>query len=754
MEILGLLESAIGLVLIYLVLSLICSAWVEGIVNWTGLRGENLRELLKVMTGGNEEVANLLLAQPQLRSLFAPERKPEGWRAIVWHRLAYLAKRAAALFWDKGRSQKEEGFRPPSYIPPSCFARALCELAMGESPDHFAGAPELLERRLSEGSILERLQTSLTKRSKDGDIQVASAGKERGEIHEKTRENNPDPEVEHAAIHLSEVLNRLWAQSGGNPEEFLAEVEQWFEDGTDRAAGWFKRKLAPKLFAVGMVVALALNVDTLQILSRLSSDPELRRYVVETAVDKVDEQAPRATVDSAERDFNIEFRRAKEELLQLEPLLGWRASSLPEEEERDGWDWLWWTLSKLIGLLVTAIALSLGAPFWFDVLQKLVRIRASVSQADVEKRDAERERRSTESGANGPSAPAAVLPAPSTGVREDAAEQARLVSGMVGLAPAAEAPDRMNARWMAELASLVYTEDRNEVEQALKRLGLKLDGSLDKREMSLSDGVKAIDTQAFVASSQDLVVVAFRGTEVEAGDPADILTDAQVSKQPLDWFERITRDGPCPRAHHGFVEALEAVWKNLWDDLVALATAGPGRPIWFVGHSLGGALAVLAAIRYAIERDVENKDREQQAEDWLKELDPDADDATVAKVHRRIRREASPLPPVGWIYTIGQPAVGDECLAEWLEGRFGRRLVRVVNNRDVVPRLPSPLIGYAHAGAELYIDSFGRMRLEPSDWYRGLDTLVIDPEWARQRVRETIDDHKAETYIALLKGRS
>jgi hypothetical protein len=109
---------------------------------------------------------------------------------------------------------------------------------------------------------------------------------------------------------------------------------------------------------------------------------------------------------------------------------------------------------------------------------------------------------------------------------------------------------------------------------------------------------------------------------------------------------------------------------------------------------------------------------------------------------------------VGWIYTIGQPAVGDECLAEWLEGRFGRRLVRVVNNRDVVPRLPSPLIGYAHAGAELYIDSFGRMRLEPSDWYRGLDTLVIDPEWARQRVRETIDDHKAETYIALLKGRS
>jgi hypothetical protein len=97
--------------------------------------------------------------------------------------------------------------------------------------------------------------------------------------------------------------------------------------------------------------------------------------------------------------------------------------------------------------------------------------------------------------------------------------------------------------------------------------------------------------------------------------------------------------------------------------------------------------------------------------------------------------------------------VADPRLAEWLERRFGRRLVRTVNNRDIVPRLPSRLIGYAHAGAELYFDSFGRMKLDPGAWYRGLDALVIDPDEAARRAREAVGDHDRETYIALLKGR-
>ncbi|MGK7296965.1 MAG: hypothetical protein ACNS61_14270, partial [Candidatus Wenzhouxiangella sp. M2_3B_020] len=63
-----------------------------------------------------------------------------------------------------------------------------------------------------------------------------------------------------------------------------------------------------------------------------------------------------------------------------------------------------------------------------------------------------------------------------------------------------------------------------------------------------------------------------------------------------------------------------------------------------------------------------------------------------------------------------------------------------------------PLIGYAHAGAELYFDSFGRMKLDPSGWYRGIDVLLVDPDKVKERAMEAVGDHKAETYIGLLKG--
>lgn len=738
MEILGLLESAIGLVLIYLVLSLICSAWVEGIVNWTGLRGENLRELLQVQTGGDDKIANLLLAQPQLRSLFS--RSPEFGGLSTWLRSALALSR-------RGDSHKF-GFRPPSYIPPDRFARALSEMALGESPERFAAAPELLERRIDEDSIRDHLERARERAQNNADVGVL--------VIPRDCCNPDDDALGRAARHLSDVFNRLWVQSEGKPEGFLAQIEKWFEDGTDRASGWFKRKLAPKLFWVGLVVAVALNADTLEILARLSSDPELRQAVVESAIDRVEKE------EGAQGEFEVEFSRAKQELLQLEPLLGWRPSSLPEAEAPDGSgskkinedrsDWILWAILKLIGLLATAIALSLGAPFWFDVLQKLVRIRASVSQADVEERDATRQKQLVAVGAGSSPNEDLRLPGPSADAVEDKSAQVRLASGLVGLAPEASVPDRKNARWMAELASLAYTEQRDSVEEALKPLGLRLERWLDHREISLEGSLKAVDTQAFVASGRDFVVVAFRGTEVEADNPADVLTDLQAWKRPIPEFEQLGEERP-PRAHHGFVEALDAVKEELWETLRKLGTDNPGRAVWFVGHSLGGALAVLAATVYAIGRDLENREREQRAEEWLKELGAEPDAEALAEVHRRIRLEASPLPPVGWIYTIGQPAVGDERLAAWLESRFGHRLVRTVNNRDIVTRLPSPLLGYAHAGAELYFDSFGRMKIDPSGWYRGLDVLVVDPGKVSERAKEAAGDHKAGTYIGLLKGR-
>ncbi|MGB0514698.1 MAG: hypothetical protein ACPGJE_07650, partial [Wenzhouxiangellaceae bacterium] len=111
MEIMGLLESAIGLVMIYLVLSLICSAWVEAIVNWTGLRGENLRKLIEVLCAGDSKTAHMLLAHPHLRALYAPADHGASDTGLksAGNFVLYSLKRILALCFDRGESHKKSG---------------------------------------------------------------------------------------------------------------------------------------------------------------------------------------------------------------------------------------------------------------------------------------------------------------------------------------------------------------------------------------------------------------------------------------------------------------------------------------------------------------------------------------------------------------------------------------------------------------------------------------------------------------------
>jgi len=810
MEIIGLLESAIGLVMIYLVLSLICSAWVEAIVAWTGLRGENLRKLIEVLCGGDSKVAHMLLAHPQLRGLYAPagggdsppqptENEPandgasnaparttpaDDESASAWigqqKGVVYWSKRALALFFDRGKSHRTSGLRPPSYIPPERFARALADMVLGDSVERLRETPGRIEQGLSKDKIEKQLaafRDQITSDEESRSDKDPASERDFRKIPPHKQHCAPDNHcLKLCAGQLSAVLTRLWHQSGGDADQFLKGIEVWFEDANDRATGWFKRKLSPKLFAVGVVVAVVLNVDTMQILSRLSDDPTMRKAIVEMAVKEVG-----ATDPDAEAEFKTDFDQARRQLLAMEPLLGWRKSSLPRdvqwtlEDERDGgndhgldndrllqslWIWivaiatiLFWVLMKLAGLLITAIALSLGAPFWFDVLSKLVKVRASLSEADADKRDqtppaANGKGSGTEPPGSSNTPAAAAAPRPGTD------DSVRLTTGLVGLAPDATAPDRTNARWMAELAEIAYANQADATDR-LEALGLRLDLWMDTRDGGPDSKFGDTDTQGFIAVSRDLIVVGFRGTEL--ADAGDVLTDVKARMTPIQWFPGSgagkKSDSSLPRAHRGFQTALDAVWSDLESHLEALSTDTQGRRVWFVGHSLGGALAVLAAARYSVFRENYNQTRETKLMELMADVEAGKNDAEN-ELSEFQKEHPGPLPPCGEIHTIGQPAVGDERFAAWLEDRFGERLVRTVNNRDAVPRLPTPVLGYAHAGAELYFDSFGRMKVNPGAWYRGLDAMVLDPERIGQRVREAAGDHAALAYIELLKGRA
>lgn len=209
--------------------------------------------------------------------------------------------------------------------------------------------------------------------------------------------------------------------------------------------------------------------------------------------------------------------------------------------------------------------------------------------------------------------------------------------------------DLRNAWWMAEMSMLAYVRDREFVAAQLEAAGFP--------------GFRAIDgggsgAQGFIAYSDDVIVVCFRGTEIR--EPADVFTDLKFL---------LVDSGQGGRVHQGFKEAVDSVWPAVRDILASLGGAeGNGRRLWMTGHSLGGGMAVLAADR---------------------------------------------LGSVQGVYTYGAPRTGDRRF----RNDYYARTYRVVHNNDIVPKVP-PRVPYRHVGQCRFIDDNGDVDDNPRIWRR------------------------------------
>jgi hypothetical protein len=175
--------------------------------------------------------------------------------------------------------------------------------------------------------------------------------------------------------HLKEVLIFLYNQTSGEVAEFRLKVEEWYNEIMDRASGAYVRKTRSWLIAIGLFLAVLFNIDPLEIYHNLSVNAALRDYVADMATDYVQTQpAPADTLATA--DFDA--ARQKINILVNEnigaissPLgLGWT------EVKKEDMTTKWW-MYKIIGWLVTSLALSLGASFWFNLLRQLVNLRSN-----------------------------------------------------------------------------------------------------------------------------------------------------------------------------------------------------------------------------------------------------------------------------------------------------------------------------------------------------------------------------------------
>lgn len=249
-----------------------------------------------------------------------------------------------------------------------------------------------------------------------------------------------------------------------------------------------------------------------------------------------------------------------------------------------------------------------------------------------------------------------------------------------------------NALVLADCAKLAY-EDRDRVCEALT-------GQWGFRNFRFfnRDG-----TQAYVAANDDIILVAFRGTE--PNQLRDWMTDLQMKLV----------DGAAGKVHNGVQKGLMTVWNDHDGNPGVSKTIDQfqdrGQSVWVTGHSLGAALATLA----------------------------------VAEMTLRDDR------PVNGLVTIGQPRTGDREFATAFNAVLQDRCFRFINNNDLVTRLLPRATGYSHVGRALYIDDDGDLHDDLSWWIRFLNRVKSAVDDIGDLGPDAIADHASADYVSLIE---
>jgi len=169
-------------------------------------------------------------------------------------------------------------------------------------------------------------------------------------------------------------------------------LEDWFEQGMSRVSGWYKRTAQVRVFVLAALVTVLMNADALKILRTLWSNPTLSAVVVESAKERLQkgrpdaENLPMVNYDnpndptaSTPTEVPEKDVISPDERKLLGQVTGWQGdwyNDWPDHKDHGFWEWIAYLLKeRLGGWVITILAVSLGAPFWFDTLSKFMNVR-------------------------------------------------------------------------------------------------------------------------------------------------------------------------------------------------------------------------------------------------------------------------------------------------------------------------------------------------------------------------------------------
>jgi Na+-transporting methylmalonyl-CoA/oxaloacetate decarboxylase gamma subunit len=372
---LEILDVVIGLMFVYLLLSLLATAINEYISAVLNRRGKELARGIGRLLDDLEAPQALEHAFKGVRARAAKD-SPAGPAAAAPRSVTerfYDHPLIRPLATRRGRLFDPFNLTPrlPSYIPARTFGLALLDVLGYREPTASDPAPEPGSREAALVGIMQ-----LLKRESPLDLSELKSMLEKASI--------PDEAVAGILVASTGAQTRLQQLHDG--------VEVWFNNAMDRVSGAYKRNVQGWLLSIGVVIAFAMNADTIQMWRQLAANDDLAKAMAERAaatlplLDSAVHRTPgtQPSVDSA----SARYQSARARLDSMELKLGWTRSEArrigiakadptstgpaPAMWARNPTFW-----GKLVGLFLTGIAISLGAPFWFDLLNKVISIRSA-----------------------------------------------------------------------------------------------------------------------------------------------------------------------------------------------------------------------------------------------------------------------------------------------------------------------------------------------------------------------------------------
>ncbi|WP_437809550.1 hypothetical protein [Sorangium sp. So ce1078] len=454
------LDIAIGLVSVFFLLSVLCSAIYEALAGVLRLRALNLAQSIEIMLADralDPHVLRSLAARDAVARGAAEPREPITTRFI--RRAAELVRvrvmpgpppspLAAALRQHPLIKDLKYGWVGPSYIPSHAFVAALID-TLRHIDWHDGAAPSLPQAgAAAPAPLLVSGAAALAATPAPAPAGAAAPAPAPADAAAPSppasaAEPSPPPASDAAPAppaggaapapppagaaapppgggaalpgcdeepldELKGLIERMPRESDlrralativdstvRDMREANIRLERWFNDAMDRAAGRYKRRTQLIISATALVLCIGFNADSIKLASALSRDAVVRAGMI-AAAQEMAKSAPRAAPHESglETDEDVmaalsQGGGAHSQLTGLDLKITWGVQA-PEQTSAPGlWKafsailgqgvvaWIRGVLDRLLspGILITAAAASLGAPFWFDLLNKLVNLR-------------------------------------------------------------------------------------------------------------------------------------------------------------------------------------------------------------------------------------------------------------------------------------------------------------------------------------------------------------------------------------------